>query len=658
MKVRSGIATIVALAVALLGLWAALASPVAAAASGVAESGDALTAGPSVTIAVLPAGTGPDEIAAASPDLAVGVLSAGLGRVPARQTYLDIGQGNRLAESLYPRELPAVPVGPDGVPAPEWAKVVARAAGAPAEIRPGLLADTLAAAGVPAGAAPAASYPALIAVGEGGRLKRRPGCEGGGCPGLTVVEADVDSLSALAGSLADGELLIAIERPGEEERLRSIGIAGDGFAGTLTSSSTRLDGYVLSTDVAPTVLAALEVPVPDEMDGREIESDAGGDRSDIAGLRSRLDEVTTRRAPVIGTNLLIWIGLLALAALIGRARAARVALPLAATALALLPALLLLGAALQPSLLVERLLIGAGAPALAALLLWGCGRRLPPDRARFAAFALAAAVALLLTAFDVLAGSPLTTLSLVGPSPGLGVRFFGIGNELEATIGCLLALGSGAAVTALAPADPRRAVAVTAAVAALAAVAVFAPGRFGADVGAAITFPAAAAGVVLAALGGSRNRIALVIAAPILALAALIAVDLALGGDAHLSRSVLDAGGLDGLGDVLERRIRLSAASFARFFDSIAYMLALAVIIAAVVARSRIRSWLQPYPAAAAGFVGAAAASVVGALANDSGATLLLIGTVIVAAFTGLVWSAQYFTSDSGDPSRQGRTHG
>ncbi len=117
--------------------------------------------------------------------------------------------------------------------------------------------------------------------------------------------------------------------------------------------------------------------------------------------------------------------------------------------------------------MVERLLVGAGAPIVAALLLWGAGRRLPPDRARYAAFAIATGVSLLVTAIDVLIGSPLTTLSLVGPSPGLGVRFFGIGNELEATIGCLLALGSGAAVTALAPADPRRAVAITAGVAAL-----------------------------------------------------------------------------------------------------------------------------------------------------------------------------------------------
>jgi len=34
-------------------------------------------------------------------------MSAGLGTVPAQQTYLDVGQGNRIFDSLYDTELPA-----------------------------------------------------------------------------------------------------------------------------------------------------------------------------------------------------------------------------------------------------------------------------------------------------------------------------------------------------------------------------------------------------------------------------------------------------------------------------------------------------------------------------------------------------------------------
>ena len=240
----------------------------------------------------------------------------------------------------------------------------------------------------------------------------------------------------------------------------------------------------------------------------------------------------------------------------------------------------------------------------------------------------------------MIAGSPLTALSLLGPNPAFGVRFYGIGNELEATIAALLLLGCGAGVTALAPRDPARAVAIAVAVAVLAAVLVFAPGRFGADVGAAITFPAGAAGAIIAALHLRRSRACWWSPPRWCALLALIGIDLVLGGDAHLSRSVLDAGGLDEVGDVLERRIRLGAASFPRHLDSPFFILSIAAIAAAVFYRERIASWFAGRPAASAGVVGAIAATAVGTLANDSAALLLMVGTGFVAAFCGLAWAA------------------
>ena len=65
------------------------------------------------------------------------------------------------------------------------------------------------------------------------------------------------------------------------------------------------------------------------------------------------------------------------------------------------------------------------------------------------------------------------------------------------------------------------------------------------------------------------------------------------------------------------------------------------------IARERILGWMDPFPAARAGFIGAVVGSVVGALANDSGSLLLLVGAAFCAAYAGLAWSAQYFTSDS-----------
>src|SRR3954454_14228555 len=54
----------------------------------------AAPAGGRVSLVVLPQGTSVGEVAAAG--MSPGLMSAGLGQVPAEQTYLDIGQGNRV----------------------------------------------------------------------------------------------------------------------------------------------------------------------------------------------------------------------------------------------------------------------------------------------------------------------------------------------------------------------------------------------------------------------------------------------------------------------------------------------------------------------------------------------------------------------------------
>ncbi len=478
-----------------------------------------------------------------------------------------------------------------------------------------------------------------------------PDCRLGECPGVTVASVSLSDLPGIASRLRpqDGDLLIALERPPPDRDLLAIGIAGPGFSGegNLTSPTTRMNGYVLSTDLMPTILEAFGLEVPDAVTGRAIETEGEADASAVASREERLGEITQRRPGALAVNVLIWVGLLLIATLAFRRRGAVIGLRLLAVAMAAVPALLLIPAALEPSATVERLIVGAGAP-LVALILVAATRPLGA-RGPYAAFALAAAASVGATAIDVLAGSSLTPLSLLGSNPGYGVRFFGIGNELEATIGVLLMLGTGAAVTAFEPRNPGRAMAIAVVAVTLAAVLVFAPGRFGADVGAAITFPAGAAAAVIAALGLAGRRAALVVLAPVGALALLVAVDLVLGGDAHLSRSVLDAGGLDEVGDVFERRISLGAKSFPRYIDSPFFIAALVAIGVAIMRRRQIASWLDGRPAALAGVIGAAGATVIGTLANDSAALLLMVGTGFIAAFCGLAWGSRA-SADAREP--------
>ena len=106
-----------------------------------------------------------------------------------------------------------------------------------------------------------------------------------------------------------------------------------------------------------------------------------------------------------------------------------------ALAFAYMPLLLLAGAALEPSYAVTRAYWSAiGAAALAAITLrlargWWAPRS--PAESTVGAYGV-----------DVLAGSELTKLSLLGPNPIYGARFYGIGNELEALFAVMVPVGS------------------------------------------------------------------------------------------------------------------------------------------------------------------------------------------------------------------------
>jgi hypothetical protein len=584
-----------------------------------AASGAAAKAPPRVLLTWLPPSTTVAQLAAAG--FSPGLMSAGLGAVPPQQTYLDIGQGNRVFDSLYDSTLPDL----KGSCSAWWEQVNQRAASAPAEIVPGLLASTLQAAGV------------------GVRARGETSCDFSPHPSgaprphpdgtLEVRDEPLGQMSTPANSLT-----IAIARPtGRDDAPLAIGIAGRGFDGNLTSDSTRSDGYVLSTDVAPTILEHFGIEVPAQMSGQPVRSEGAADPAAVESLEARMAVISHRRGPVIGWSLLVWLGLLTLMVAFSRGRHARPAVRLIGLAVVYMPLAMLAAAAIEPGESAEVLLVMLGAPALAALTLIAVRG--------YRALAVASALTVLAYGLDVIAGSPLTSLSLLGPNPGLGVRFYGIGNELEALLAVLVVAGTGAALSGFLPRLPAQRCGAAFLVAGLLCAVVFAAGRFGADVGAAIVFPVGAAVAAATIAAAGRRAYLLAIAAPFAVLALLALIDLVSGANAHLTRSVLDAGGLGDLADVAQRRLQLSAHSFAR--PVLLVFLPVVAVLAGVAIwqRRRLAGWLRDSAAMRAGLIGAVAATAIGTLANDSGALLLEIGTAYLLVFVGFSWS------ESGEPS-------
>ena len=558
-----------------------------------------------MVVALMPQGTEVGELARVR-GVSPGLLSAGLGSVPAEQAYLDISQGNRVFDSLYGSELPRDVGG--GICGPRYSRaVVERAGSAPADIVPGLLAATL------------------------GRAGRR--CE--------VRELGLGQLSALVRGLRGNDLVVAIGRaPPAKNGALAIGVAGHGFDGNLTSDSTRTDGYVLSTDIAPTILGRFGVPVPPAMSGQPIRSEGTVDVAAIESLGSRMGVISERRGPVIGVSLLVWLLTLGGTLALSRGQSGRLAVKLAGLSIVYLPLVLLAGAALEPSQLLEQLLVILGAPLLAGLTLAAL--------AGYRALAVAAGLVVVAYAADMVAGSPLTSLSLLGPNPGLGVRFYGIGNELEALLAVLVVAGTGAGLAGFASQSPPRRCAAAFLASGLLFAFVFAAGRFGADVGAAIVLPVGGA-VAAAAIAAQRRRTALlVVAAPLAVLGLIALADLISGANAHLTRSVLDAGGLGDLADIAQRRLQLSAHSFSRPIVFFFLPLIAALAVLAVVRRDRLRALLENSPPMRAGLIGALAATVVGTLANDSGALLLEIGSAYILVFVSFAWAERPHSSPSG----------
>ena len=600
---------------------------------------------PQAVIAFLPPGPGEtrpllEELAARG--MAIGMTSPTVGGFKKRQMGLDISQGTRIPTRLYS--------GPIGSLRPrrgrleDWALAAKRAHDAPGDLVPGLLASAISGAGgrvgYSVGRGGGFSIAPIVASDRRGVITRlRPG-DTLGVFGLAPGAAGLRQLDQLLAARGKDDLVYVVRAPyGTKLRLLPSGIAAPGIRGQMRSATTRRNGLVAAIDVAPTVLDALGIAVPDEMQGQTIEGRGRADARAVEDLDARLAVVSGRRGSALQWFACAWLLLLALCQWRGGERGLRAAVRIGLLAALWIAGLAMFTAALEPSRLTEAAIVGAGAVLLGAIT----DRVVPWPLAP----AVPAATVFVLHAVDLARGSPLIGASLAGPNPAGGARFFGIGNELEAILGASVLIGTGAALAWRYRAkEAGRAAPVAFAVVAIVAAGIMGTGRLGADVGAVITLGAGGAAAVIASLPGtpSRRTIALGIAAPVAALVALILVDLITGGGAHLTRSVLDANGSGDLIDVVKRRFEGSFSSLGKPGWLIAFVIA---VTAVVWLAARRRKLLEGVPRLfAAGLIGAWFAVVIGAISNDSGPLILEIGAIFLLLATGYVRSRPLTPSD------------
>lgn len=589
------------------------------------------------------------------PGFAVGLFSPTLGRYSPVQMMLDISQGTRVANSLYrPGSVPVPglildPVG-GGARFKGWEALNRRARSVPGDVRPGLLgcAVSLSGRGIAwAGYAGGPSATAIAAADNAGvvggpslvprerlgsevvRLQERfdlvvaqlpPGGEGLGA---------VRRIAAAESQ----RILIVAQAPPDPARTRLLAIAvrGIGGDGGLVSGTTRRNGLVAATDIAPTLLKRLGVDKPETMQGQPIEAAPRMSADELQKMAARLELIGGRRAPfakgVLTLFGLILIGVLLAGRMVRRYdELVRRLQRLVALSLLWLPAMLLVAAALRPTRALEVDIAVFGSFALALL----SDRLVRWPRAPW----LPAFVCLALHAVDfAVFSSRFTGQSLLGSNPLYGARFFGVGNELEAVFTVSALVGVGAWLC-----DRRlRHPAAWFAAAGLAMTLFLGLGRLGADVGGVIM---AGAGFGVATLYTARLRLTLprlllLGLAPLLVLAAIVALDAVTGGESHLSSTLAGAGGAGDLLTIADRRFRASVEGAKANGIWLFVLAAIALLVWAWLRRDRLLAPLtapgedaaarRPYRAALAG---GAAATVVGALANDSGPAILIIGTI------------------------------
>jgi hypothetical protein len=602
-------------------------------------------------LAFLPAG---EAELASVPGMSVGIMSATQGSYNPAQLLLDITQGARVARSAYasadPPPMSLLRTSATAGAIAGWRAALGRAAAAPQLLRPGLLATRVAGGAAYVGIAGTDDLDAIAAADRTGRVAAvSRGTEAtllarvarlAHAHGLVVADlpagpAGRADLNALAADRAPGELLLVVQRarvPRGRELLWSAaaGLGGPGRR-ELSSSTTNQRGLLAAIDLAPTILLHLDPSarsIPADVRGDPLRTDGPLHSASLRALMARLHVIGPRRLHALGWLLAGWTLLLLASAPWPRARAW--AMRTGALGVLWTPVVAMLAAALEPSAAVEYLTIVLACLGLGALT----DLLLPWPRAPLAP----AIVTLVAIALDALAGTQLLMRSLPGPNPILGARFYGIGNELKSGLAVLV---FAAVAAALYPAIRGRRAALSVAGAGILLAVVEGSARIGAGVGAVILVGVGTAVATVMLLPGelTRRRALIVLIAPILALVALAALDLATAhGGGHYTGSILHARSPGDLRDVIVRRYTAAFGELHNHAMPLATLLALCCAVFGLRRRERLLAPVAGDPAWLAALCGGLAAGVVGALAEDSGPVLLVVAVFTLICVLAYLW--------------------
>jgi hypothetical protein len=396
--------------------------------------------------------------------------------------------------------------------------------------------------------------------------------------GVTVTRADALAELAWQRPPAGVQVYIALPPPGRSHNVRRypIAVVGPGWSGLLTSSATRIPGLVSIRD----------------LDRLSSQPDSNP-RATLLRLERRLHQAhDARNGGILAVmfSALVLAGLALLLRSAWLARAGVLSIPASLSAGLLISAL----GGSRPAVTITALAV---LTVVGALVL----ARLP----------LAAVVTVFLAVFlVVLAVWPETNaLSIVGPHPDGGGRFYGITNEVETL---LLAPVLVAATTWFWP------------VAAL-ALANMAWSKAGADGGGILVFAVGLATLRLrlAGRGLTVRRLTVIVIGAVAVGLVLVGLDAALGGSSHVDRTV-HGGPLHVLG-VLGHRLRVSWDGVARTWYS-------ALIAALTGGACVIFAFLRPRVAALDAVLVALAVSL---LVNDTAVDVFGFGALCCA----VVWT-------------------